>query len=358
MTRLFQQNKPADDVFSSYGRTGKAIDLVGDVLVAAVVVEDLCMTYRAPVRESGWKATLGSVFNRQYRDVPAVQHVSFALRPGEVVGFIGPNGAGKTTTMKILSGLLHATSGQVRVLGHSPWQRRADFLRRIAFIRGSQPVGGSQELTVLDTLRYQRLLYEVPPTEFQQNLDELTTLLDLGALLPRQLRALSLGEKMRAGLALSLVYRPEVMFLDEPTLGLDVTGATTMRRFVAQYAERTGATVLLTSHYMADVATLCPRLVLIDKGSIQYDGKLDELAAKLSPYKLVRLTAPGADERGLREAGELVESSDGTWVLRVPRADVARTTARLLTELDVADLSVEEAPLEAVIDQAYREGVG
>lgn len=315
------------------------------------------MTYRAPVRGSGWRATLGSVFNRQYKDVPAVQNISFDLSPGEVVGFIGPNGAGKTTTMKILSGLLHATSGQVRVLGHSPWQRRTDFLRRIAFIRGSQPVGGPQELTVLDSLQYQRLLYEVPLAQYEQNLAELTAMLDLGELLERQLRALSLGEKMRAGLALSLLYRPEVMFLDEPTLGLDVTGATTMRRFVAQYAEQTGATVLLTSHYMADVSTLCPRLVLIDKGTIRYDGKLDALAAKLSPYKLLRITAPGADEQRLREAGELVEHSDGTWVIRVPRADVARTTASLLTDLEVADLSVEEAPLEVVIDQAYREGV-
>ncbi|WP_460656069.1 ABC transporter ATP-binding protein [Kribbella endophytica] len=325
--------------------------------MTAVVVEDLCMTYRAPVRGSGWRATLGSVFNRQYKDVPAVQNISFNLSPGEVVGFIGPNGAGKTTTMKILSGLLHATSGQVRVLGHSPWQRRTDFLRRIAFIRGSQPVGGPQELTVLDSLQYQRLLYEVPLAQYEQNLAELTAMLDLGELLERQLRALSLGEKMRAGLALSLLYRPEVMFLDEPTLGLDVTGATTMRRFVAQYAEQTGATVLLTSHYMADVSTLCPRLVLIDKGTIRYDGKLDALAAKLSPYKLLRITAPGADEQRLRDAGELVEHSDGTWVIRVPRADVARTTASLLTDLEVADLSVEEAPLEVVIDQAYREGV-
>lgn len=323
-----------------------------------MVVEDLCMTYRAPIRGSGWKETLGSVFHRRYREVPAVRNASFVLAPGEVVGFIGPNGAGKTTTMKILSGLLHATSGQVRVLGHSPWQRRADFLRRIAFIRGSQPVGGPQELTVLDTLRYQRLLYEVPPAEYQRSLDELTDLLDLEELLARQLRALSLGEKMRAGLALSLVYRPQVMFLDEPTLGLDVTGATTMRRFVAEYAQQTGATVLLTSHYLADVATLCPRLVLIDKGSVQYDGRLDDLAAKLSPYKLVRLTAPNADEERLRQAGDVIEASNGTWVLRVPREDVARTTARLLTELDVADLAVEEASLDVVIDRAYREGVG
>ncbi len=326
--------------------------------MTAVEVEDLCMTYRALIRGSGWKETLSSVFNRQYREVPAVQNASFVLAPGEIVGFIGPNGAGKTTTMKILSGLLHATSGQARVLGYSPWQRRSEFLRQIAFIRGSQPVGGSQELTVLDTLQYQRLLYEVPPAEYRQNLDELTELLDLKELLQRQLRALSLGEKMRAGLALSLLYRPAVMFLDEPTLGLDVTGASAMRRFVAEYAEQTAATVLLTSHYMADVAALCPRLVLIDKGTVQYDGKLDALAAKLSPYKLVRLTAPNADEERLRCAGEVIEASNGTWVLRVPRAAVARITAGLLTDLDVVDLAVEEAPLEVVIDRAYREGIG
>lgn len=211
---------------------------------------------------------------------------------------------------------------------------------------------------MLDSLQYQRLLYEVPPPEYRRNLEELTALLDLEDLLQRQLRALSLGEKMRAGLALALLYRPEVMFLDEPTLGLDVTGATSIRRFVASYAEQTGATVLLTSHYMADVASLCPRLVLIDQGRVKYDGKLDELAARLSPYKLVRLTAPLADEASVRAAGDLVESDNGTWVLRVPREEVARTTARLLTDFEVADLAVEEPPLEVVIDRAYREGVG
>ncbi|MFC7622974.1 ATP-binding cassette domain-containing protein [Microlunatus sp. GCM10028923] len=325
--------------------------------MTAVEVDDLCMTYRAPIRGSGWRQTLRSVINRRYREVPAVRNVTFGLAPGEVVGFIGPNGAGKTTTMKILSGLLHASSGRVRVLGQAPWQRRSDFLRRIAFVRGSQPVGGSQELTVLDTLRYQRLLYEVPQDAYRRALGELTELLDLGELLPRQLRALSLGERMRAGLALSLLYRPEVMFLDEPTIGLDVVGAVAMRRYFAGYAEQTGATVLLTSHYLADVAALCPRLVLIDRGRVQYDGRLDELAARLSPYKLLRITAPGADPDRLRAAGEVIETTNETWVLRVPRADVAKITARLLTELDVADLAVEEAPLEAVIDRAYREGV-
>jgi ABC-2 type transport system ATP-binding protein len=325
--------------------------------MSAIAVDELTMTYRAPVRTAGLRAALSSVVHRQYRDVRAVRDVSFEIEPGEVVGFIGPNGAGKTTTMKILSGILHPSSGNVRVLGFSPGRRRTAFLKRIAFIRGSQPVGGSQELTVLDSLEYQRLLYGMSHADYSHNLAELSTLLGLESLLDRQLRALSLGEKMRAGLALALVYRPEVLFLDEPTLGLDVTVATTVRRFIADYTRQTGATVLLTSHYMADVASLCPRLLLIDNGRVQYDGRLDELSARLSPYKLVRVTAPDATRECLVGIGDIVESAEGTWALRVRRDDVARTTARLLTELAVVDLAVEEPPLESVIDQAYREGI-
>jgi ABC-2 type transport system ATP-binding protein len=322
-----------------------------------VVAEDLTMTYRVPVRAGGLKAALASVVRRRYRDVHAVRQVSFDIAPGEVVGFIGPNGAGKTTTMKMLSGLLHPTSGRVRVLGFTPWQRRTPFLKRIALIRGSQPVGGSQELTVLDALDYQRLLYDVAPDEFRRNLADLTGLLELEPLLERQLRALSLGEKMRAGLALALLYRPTVLFLDEPTLGLDVSATATIRRFLASYATHTGATILLTSHYMADVQSLCQRLILIDHGRVQYDGPLHELSARLSPYKLVRVNAPGATRPDVEPAGEIVENSNGTWVLRVPRDRVARVTAGLLSTLDVADLAVEEPALENVIDRVYRDGL-
>ena len=254
----------------------------------------------------------------------------------------------------MLSGILHPTSGEARVLGFTPWQRRAPFLKRIALIRGSQPIGGPVELTVLDSFRYQQLLYEVSESDFRANIAELTEMLELGPLLQRQVRALSLGERMRAGLALTLLYRPEVMFLDEPTIGLDVTAATTMRRFVSGYAERTGATVLLTSHYMADVQSLCPRLILIDKGEVAYDGPLEKLAARLSPYKLLRATVPGAERSDFAEVGEVVESSGETWVLRIRRDDAARATAHLLGRLSVADLAVEEPPLETVIDQAYR----
>ncbi|MET9317851.1 ATP-binding cassette domain-containing protein [Kribbella sp. NPDC003505] len=321
--------------------------------MSAVEVENLSMSYQAPVRKGGLRAALGSLVRREYKTVQALDQVSFTIAPGEVTGFIGPNGAGKTTTMKILSGILYPTGGEVRVLDHVPWQRRAAFLKRIAFVRGSQPVGGSQELTVMDSLEYQRLLYDVPRATFRRTLAELEALLDLEPLLERQLRALSLGERMRVGLATALIYRPEVLFLDEPTIGLDVSAASLIREFVRDYVEQTGATVLLTSHYMADVASLCPRLILIDHGQVQYDGPLAELSARLSPYKLIRISA-AEDPSAF---AEVVEKAEGQWVLRVPRDEVAGTTARLLQALEVVDLAVEEPPLEKVIDQAYREGL-
>ncbi|MFC6161709.1 ABC transporter ATP-binding protein [Kribbella jiaozuonensis] len=321
--------------------------------MTAVQVENLSMSYKAPVRKGGLRAALGSLVKREYKTVQALDQVSFTIAPGQVSGFIGPNGAGKTTTMKILSGILHPTSGEVRVLDMIPWQRRSAFLKRIAFLRGSQPVGGSQELTVMDSLEYQRLLYDVPRATFRSTLTDLEALLDLEPLLERQLRALSLGERMRVGLAMALIYRPEVLFLDEPTIGLDVSAASQIREFVSEYVEQTGATVLLTSHYMADVASLCPRLILIDHGKVQYDGPLAELSARLSPYKLIRVSTQG-DPTAF---GEVIEKADGQWVLRVPRDEVAATTGRLLQAMEVVDLAVEEPPLEKVIDQAYREGL-
>jgi ABC-2 type transport system ATP-binding protein len=321
--------------------------------MTAVEVENLSMSYKTPVRKGGLRAALGSLVKREYKTVQALDQVSFSIPPGQVSGFIGPNGAGKTTTMKILSGILHPSGGQVRVLDTIPWQRRSTFLKRIAFVRGSQPVGGSQELTVMDSLEYQRLLYDVPRPTFRRTLDDLQALLDLEPLLERQLRALSLGERMRVGLAMALSYRPEVLFLDEPTIGLDVSAASQIREFVSEYVEQTGATVLLTSHYMADVASLCPRLILIDHGQVQYDGPLAELSARLSPYKLIRISTQG-DPTAF---GEVIEKADGQWVLRVPRDEVAATTGRLLQAMEVVDLAVEEPPLEKVIDQAYREGL-
>ncbi|MFZ5815823.1 MAG: ABC transporter ATP-binding protein [Bacillota bacterium] len=325
--------------------------------MAVVEVENLAITYRVPVRESGLRAAFGSLFHRRFQLVQAVRGISFDLAPGEVVGFIGPNGAGKTSTLKMLSGLLHPTGGSARVMGCIPWRREPGFLRQIAMIRGSRPLGVAGELTVLDALRFQQLIYEVPEPEFKRNLAELADLLHLEPLLQRQARALSLGEKMRAGLAWSLVYRPRILFLDEPTLGLDVSATAMMRRFIAGYSRQTGAAVLLTSHYMADVESLCRRVILIDKGAVAYDGELARLAARLAPYKLLSVAVPERVQPDWSRYGEVVSTEAERVSLRVLRDQVPSATARLLAELPVADLTVTEAPLESVIDQVYREGV-
>jgi ABC-2 type transport system ATP-binding protein len=321
----------------------------------AVEVDRLTMTYRTPVRGEGIGAAVRSLLRREYREVRAVGGVSFVLGPGEVVGFIGPNGAGKTTTLKMLCGVLHPTGGTARVLGFVPWRREPSFLRRIALIRGSQPLGGPGELTVMDALRFQQLVYDLPDRAFRANLAELADLLELAGLLERQVRGLSLGERMRCGLALSLLYRPRVLFLDEPTIGLDVSAVAAVRRFVADYAAGTGATVLLTSHYMADVEALCRRIILIDRGELRYDGDLAGLAATLAPYKLVKVAVTGVAPEWSRFGEVVAADAAGAW-LRVRREEVPVVAAHLLAELSVADLSVVDPPLEAVLDRVYREG--
>lgn len=319
----------------------------------AVAVRGLSMTYRVPVRDAGLGAAVRSVIRRRYRQVHAVRDLTFAIPSGQIVGFLGRNGAGKTTTMKILSGILHPTAGEVDVLGHVPWQRRNSYLKKIAFIRGSQPLTGAPELTVMDSFRYQQVLYDLDVDAFDHHLAELRELLDLGEILQRQIRALSLGERMRAGLALALLYRPEVLFLDEPTIGLDVSVAKIIRAFIADYSRTTGATVLLTSHSMADVESLCPRLILIDDGALTFDGSRDELGSIFAPTKLIRVTVSD-DHADLSSYGDVLQHDTDQWLLRVARASVPQVTGRLLQHFPVSDLSVEEPSLEDVMDLAYR----
>jgi ABC-2 type transport system ATP-binding protein len=321
-----------------------------------ITAQDLRMTYRVPVREAGLRAALGSLLRREFREVEAVRGISFALEPGELAGFLGPNGAGKTTTLKMLSGVLHPTAGHADVLGHTPWRREPQLLRQIAMIRGSRPLAVPAELTVLDALRFQQLIYEVPDEQFRRNLAELVELLRLEPLLASQARALSLGERMRAGLAWSLIYRPRVLFLDEPTLGLDVSAVTVMRRFVADYCRETGATMLLTSHAMADVETLCRRIVLIDHGALIYDGTLAGLTAQIATHKLIRVSVGGETPPDWGRYGEVIDSEGASASLRIPRDQTPMVTARLLAELPIADLAVAEPSLEHVMGQVYQEG--
>jgi ABC-2 type transport system ATP-binding protein len=286
-----------------------------------------------------------------------MQDVSFAIEPGEVVGLIGPNGAGKTTTLKLLSGLLHPSAGVATVAGYVPWQRHPDYLRRISMVLGNK----SQmiwDIPPLDSFRVLGEIYAIPPAEYRRTLDELIALLEMEELLTKPVRSFSLGERMKCELVAGLLHRPAVLFLDEPTLGLDVSMQARLRRFVAEYNRRSGATVILTSHYMADVVALCPRVIVIHHGRLIYDGGLSQLAERLAPFKLLRVTLGEAEDKAevKVEGAEVLERENGRLALRVRRSDAAAVTAQLLQRLPVADLTVEDPPLEAVIDQIYQEG--
>ncbi len=323
-----------------------------------IVVRNLSKTYRVPEREPGLAASLKSMVRRTYRDVEAVRDVSFSVAAGEMVGFIGPNGAGKTTTLKMLSGLLHPTAGEARVLECIPWKRQSGYLRRISMVLGNK----SQmlwDIPPLDTFDVLAEIYHVPPAEFKRTLDELVELLDMQDLLSKPVRNFSLGERLKCELVAGLLHQPQVMFLDEPTLGLDVSMQSRLRRFLAEYNRRSGVTVILTSHYMADVVALCPRVILIHHGQLLYDGKLSGLAERLAPFKLIQVTLHnGHAERDLElpPGSDVIERENGRLTLRVARADAPSATAHLLNTLPVADLAVQDPPIEAVIDQIYQEG--
>ena len=323
-----------------------------------ILVENLSKTYRIPVRPEGLRASVNSLLHPTYSDVQAVRDIQFSVAAGEMVGFIGPNGAGKTTTLKMLSGLIHPTAGDVTVLGYVPWKRDPAYLRRISIVMGNK----SQmlwDIPPMDSFRVLSEIYNVPVKEFHQTLDEIITLLDMQELLTKPVRNLSLGERMKCELAASLLYRPAVLFLDEPTLGLDVSMQLRLRKFLAEYNQRSGVTVILTSHYMADVIALCPRVILIHQGSLIYDGELNELARKLAPFKLLRLSLfeeRNVDPHALPNGVEITEQDGFSLTLRVPRADAPAITAELLQTLPVADLTVEDPPIEVVIDQIYSGG--
>lgn len=323
-----------------------------------IKVQNLMKTFRVPVRAEGLVASIKSLGRRTYQQVEAVRGVKFEIEAGEMVGFIGPNGAGKTTTLKMLAGLLHPSAGQASVLGFSPWERAPEYLSQISMVLGNK----SQmlwDIPPLDSFRVLAEIYRVPPDRYRDTLDELVSLLDMEALLAKPVRNLSLGERMKCELVAGLIYGPKVLFLDEPTLGLDVSMQGRLRNFFADYNQRNGVTVMLTSHYMADVTALCPRVILIHQGKLLYDGELEGLASRLTPFKLVNLALreefAGVDPTAnLPSEIEIVAQENGSLTLRVPRSEIPALTAHLLKTLPVADLSVEDPPIEAVIDQVYQ----
>jgi ABC-2 type transport system ATP-binding protein len=309
--------------------------------VPGVVVEvaELTKVFRVPEREAGLRASLRSLVNRKWREVRAVDGISFTIEAGEVVGFLGPNGAGKTTTLKMLSGLLYPTGGEGRVLGHIPSKREREYLRRMTLVMGNRNQL-QWDLPALDSFELNRAIYRLPREDFKRTRDELIELLDIGDLVRKPVRNLSLGERMKVEVVGSLLHLPQVLYLDEPTIGLDVTMQKRIRSFVAEYNRRYDATVLLTSHYMADVQALCKRVIVIHHGRLLFDGQLAALADRFAAYKTIEAVL--AD-------GERVS-------IRVPKAETSQATARLLAENEVSDLTVEDPPIEDVIEQVFASG--
>ena len=325
-----------------------------------ITVKNLTKVYRVPERAPGLKASLQTLVKPQYRDVEAVIDINFSIANGEMVALIGPNGAGKTTTLKMLSGLLYPTHGEAVVAGFTPWDREPAYLQRISMVMGNRSAM-DWNIPPLDSFRVLSKIYRVPPDQYQRTLDELIELLDMEALLKKPVRNLSLGERMKCELVAGLLYQPEVLFLDEPTLGLDVAMQRRLRIFLKKYNQEHAVSVILTSHYMADVSALCERVILIHHGKLIFDGALQKLAEKLAPFKLAKLqfnTQPVDLEGFLAQfpSVEQLPSDVGQFTLRIPRPEVPKITAEILAKLPIADLSIEDPPIEAVIDQVYEEG--
>ena len=320
----------------------------------AVHIKNLRKIYIVSQQEAGARAALKGLVQRRKLEIPAVDGISFDLTPGEIVGFLGPNGAGKTTTLKMLSGLLHPSAGEVTVLGYVPWKRERAFLRQITLVMGqrNQLVW---DIPALHSFELNRAIYNIPAEDYRRMLAELTELLELGPLLHKPVRNLSLGERMKCEIAAALLYRPSVVFLDEPTIGLDVTMQRRIRSFIVEYNRRFGATVLLTSHYMADVEALCRRVIIIHHGRLLFDGDLSTLVQKFTEHKTI-IVQLGDCQADLQSYGEVVSCADGRFTLRVPKAETAHVTERLLADLPVIDLLVEDTPIEEVIERVFAQG--
>ncbi len=332
--------------------------------MAIITVEHLSKVYPVAVKEPGLQGTLRHFFRRQYRNVEAVRKVSFQVEPGEVVGFLGPNGAGKTTTLKMLTGLIHPSSGLVNVSGHDPFRREAKFLQQITLVMG-QKQQLIWDLPALDSLKINAAVYGIGDRTARQRIGELAEMLELEAKLTQPVRKLSLGERMKAELLAALLHQPQVLFLDEPTLGLDVNAQVSVREFLKTYNDRYGATVLLTSHYMADITALCQRVLLIYAGELIYDGGLETLMERFAPYREVQVELadshldsekPTLSGHLLQHYGE-IEAIEGCMVRFIVRREaLTQTIAKILAELEVVDLTVTDPPIEEVIGRVFQTG--
>ena len=320
----------------------------------SIQVQHLNKSFRVHVRQEGWTEALRNLFKREYQTVHAVKDVSFTINTGEIVGFLGPNGAGKTTTIKMLAGLLHPSSGQMDVNGFKPQEQKKEFKKMMSLVMGQK----SQliwDIPPMETFLVNKSVYEIDEKIFRQTLDELVELLDLAPLLGKPVRNLSLGQRMKCELAASLLHRPSILFLDEPTIGLDVNTQEKVRQFIAKYNREHKTTILLTSHYMGDVTALCDRVLIINHGRLLYDGELQTLTERLTPYKLLEVRLPSDSLGSWETFGEVVSFEDGKLTLRVARDRVPVVSSELLANFEINDLNIQDPPMEEVITLAFRE---
>ncbi|HLD92426.1 MAG TPA: ATP-binding cassette domain-containing protein [Patescibacteria group bacterium] len=318
-----------------------------------IEVKNLKKYYQVYKKEPGIAGSIKSIFNRQYFDVKAINDVSFKINEGELVGFIGPNGAGKTTTLKTLSGLLYPSDGRINVLGINPSDRNPILQKQFSLIMGQK----NQlwwDLPIWESLLLNKAIYEIPDDEFNQNINELTDLLDLKDYLHIQARKLSLGQRMKSELLVALLHTPKILFLDEPTIGLDVVAQKKMRDFIKEYNHKHNATILLTSHYMEDVKELCKRIIVIDKGKIIYDGSLEKIVSKYAKYKIIKIDFDNKpDIKKLEEIGEVKALDDFHAKIYVPREESIKRAIHLLEHFEITDFVVEELPIEEIIRQMF-----
>src|ERR687886_2968719 len=321
-------------------------------MTVAITAEQLSKTYRVKVRDPGLRGAVRALVRPRYREVRAVDDISFDIDQGEIVAFLGPNGAGKTTTLKMLTGLLYPSGGRAQVAGFEPWNGGAEFKRRIALVLGNKQQL-VWDLPPEETFQLNQAIYDIAPADDRARLDELVALLDLGELLDKPVRQLSLGERMKCELAAALLHQPQVLFLDEPTLGLDVTAQEAIRGFLCTYRVRHNATILLTSHYMADVTALASRVLIINRGRLLYDGALETLVARIARTKRLELVlGDGVTREKLSDFGEVREFRFPNATLEVPREEGMAASARFLASLNLAALSIQDPPIEEVIRRA------
>lgn len=321
--------------------------------MSVVSVDQLIKNYQVHEKEPGLSGSLQSLFKRKYKDIKAVENITFSIEQGELVGFIGPNGAGKTTTLKCLSGLLYPTSGTVNVLGFIPWERKPAFQKQFSLVMGQK----NQlwwDLPAVETFNLNKEIYEISNHQYQQTLNKLIELLDVKDVLNIQVRKLSLGQRMKCELIAALLHNPKVLFLDEPTIGLDVVMQKVMRDFIKAYNQEFHATIILTSHYMDDVKELCERVIVINEGKLMFDGKLKQVIDQYARHKIITVvfTEP-VPKLALKPYGTVKEYNPPQAQILVPRKQASQLAARLLQEFSIEDINIEEPPIEAIIREFF-----